>query len=607
MLIISTIIIAVLFMASCERPTEKITITHGPLLGRLDSGSIGIWARTAEPGTIHVEYGTSPEGLVRRSGPLKTALERDNTGWVELVGLTPGTKYYYRLVPGDPEIHAGSFKTLPVQEMFRNDSLNPDGLFNFSFEFACGNNQGSGRGASLPSFRTIIDQFADEIHFSIQNGDWLYETEERGLTLEEWRADLGISHDAIPEGLNIIPTIVGVWKNYKGYLERGKILSEFHRYVPCFYTFDDHEILNDVVGCGQAGYRNRRAVFRDIAVQAWYDYLGWSNPVPFQQDIHFGRGKLKAGSNVLYDPEADFTMMDRDEQINLHVHWGTETAGVNKTSLDSVGGDPNANVYDIVRTIDPNRLEIQPVAVTDGESSYSIGRHSYFHQQVGNCDFFFLDSRSSRTVRDHTDSYNPEKSMLGPQQRDWLLKGILSSTADFIFVVSSVNFMIPHISGGENIVSHKDDAWTAYMYERELLIETFDAAAAPVFVLTGDLHNSFAIKITDNVWEFASGPRNSRNHRYIDEGSRPATGEFTYGDRSCDIRWSTYFLDDTPDSQRRQPSFCVVQVNNVTNSPPAPGEDRFVAYERPQVVFRYYGGIDGRLLYAEAIAAYRDR
>jgi hypothetical protein len=55
MLIICTIILTVLFMASCERPTEKITITHGPLLGRLDSGSIGIWARTAEPGTIHVE------------------------------------------------------------------------------------------------------------------------------------------------------------------------------------------------------------------------------------------------------------------------------------------------------------------------------------------------------------------------------------------------------------------------------------------------------------------------------------------------------------------------------------------------------------------------
>ena len=31
----------------------------------------------------------------------------------------------------------------------------------------------------------------------------------------------------------------------------------------------------------------------------------------------------------------------------------------------------------------------------------------------------------------------------------------------------------------------------------------------PVFILTADLHNSFAIKVTDRVWEFASGPLNS--------------------------------------------------------------------------------------------------
>jgi alkaline phosphatase D len=601
----TTIILFVLLLASCTRTSEKSIITHGPLLGRLGSESIGIWARTAIPGEFYVEYGTDPSRLDMKSSTVQTLLEKDNTAWILIEGLTPGTKYDYRLVPGSDAFHSGHFRTLPDDDMYRNDSLNPRGLFNFSFEFACGNNQneGSGLGAELPAFRTILDHFTDEIHFSVQNGDWLYETDERGISADEWRLQTGTTAYDTPEVVKLAPTITGVWENYKGYLDRGKNLAEFHRYVPCFYTFDDHEILNDVIGCGQTGYSNRRTVFRDIAVQGWYDYLGWSNPIPFNQEILFGEGLLVDGEDVLFDANADFTKMDRNQQNNLHIHWGTETAGINETRYDSIAGDPNAGVYNIEEVLDPNRLKIFPPATASGKSSYSIGQHSYFRRKIGNCDFFFLDTRSSRMIHDHLNPQNPEKTMLGDDQLNWLLEGIENSDADFIFVVSSVNFMIPHLSGGDLIVSNKDDAWTAFQYERELLINTFDQSAAPVFILTGDLHNSFAIKITDNVWEFASGPRNSNNHNFTDEGSRPATGKFTYGNRTSDIRWSTYFLEDTPRPKLLHPTFCIVQINNVTNSPAEPNGIRFVAYERPQVIFRYYSGKTGDLLYAESITS----
>ena len=97
----------------------------------------------------------------------------------------------------------------------------------------------------------------------------------------------------------------------------------------------------------------------------------------------------------------------------------------------------------------------------------------------------------------------------------------------------------------------------------------------PVFVLTGDLHNSFAIRVTDNVWEFASGPHNSVNHRLSDEGNRPLTGEFQYGPRKCLIRWSTTAWADIPREHRNFPHFCVVQVNNVFNNPKQPDGERW--------------------------------
>ena len=123
----------------------------------------------------------------------------------------------------------------------------------------------------------------------------------------------------------------------------------------------------------------------------------------------------------------------------------------------------------------------------------------------------------------------------------------------------------------------------------------------PVLVLTGDLHNSFAIKITDRVWEFASGPHNSSNHLLEHEAGRPPNGDFEYNGRKVNIRWSSFFLNDV--TIRSYPFFCVVQVNNVFNNPLKLGENRWVAYPQPQVIFKYYDGLNGEFMYAEAIVA----
>jgi phosphodiesterase/alkaline phosphatase D-like protein len=559
--------------------------------------------RTDQPAEVVVRYGTNPTDLQHKSGLFKTSLAHDNTGWIQLKELPSDTKIYYVAeTAGGRAGGSGSFRTLPNPEQLRDPQLNPNGLFNFRFEFACGNNQtpGQGAGASVPAFRTMLDHLQDKIHFSIQNGDWLYE-DRRDFSLEQWRQQNQVAEAETPEILRLAPTMVGVWENYKVYLSRGENLARYHRHVPTFFTFDDHEILNDVWGAGSPGLRDRRAVFRDIGVQAWYDYLGWSNPVSFQQGIHFGQAALRANSDVLTDERADFTALDRRQAATLHVHWGEPTAGINDNRLDGVGGDPNSGVYEIVEVLDRHRLRIRPAAKANGQASYSIGRRSYYRMRISNCDFFVTDTRTHRELHDTTQPDKPGVSMLGAAQKAWLLDGLRQSDADFVFVVSSVNFMVPHVGGGAIRSQNKDDAWTVFLDEREQLIRAFEESGKPVFVLTGDLHNSFVIRISDRVWEFASGPHNSNNHWYTDEGSRPATGKFQYGPRACDIRWSTYFRNDIPRDQLQHPCYCVVQVNNVFNNPQRLGDTRWVAFERPQVVFQYYDGRTGELRYAESI------
>lgn len=582
-------------------------ITHGPILGRPGAHEIGIWARTAQPGSFRVRYGLQADKLDQLSDAATTQLEHDNTGWVLIKGLKANTSYHYQVVPAAGNAGpGGSFRTLPDAADFRDAKLNPQGLFNFRFEFACGNNQNlkHGAGPANRAFQTMLDKLHDKVHFAILNGDWLYE-EQRDHPLAAWQKEVGLDRP-LPHVVNIAPTIVGVWENYKLYLHRSKNLSAWHRNMPSLFTFDDHEILNDVWGAGEAGIRERRAVFRDIGTQAWYDYLGWSNPVAFKQGIRFGKTELKKGSDVLADPIADFTKLDRKQASNLHIHWGLPTAGIDDNQLDAEKpGDPNAGVYAIEEVLDKQRLRIRPAARADSHSSYSIGRRSYFRNRVSNCDFFFLDTRSQRMMHDLDNPNKKGISMLGLEQKAWLKEGMKNSDADFLFVVSSVNLMIPHVGGGAVRAKNKDDAWTVFLEEREEMIRFWDGLGKPVLVLTGDLHNSFAIKVSERVWEFASAPHNSQNHRASDEGDRPANGIFDSRGRKCDIRWSSYFLNDIPRPQLRHTFYCVVQVNNVFNNPLEIGEERWVAFPRPQLIFQYYDGHTADLRYAEAIGAAR--
>ncbi len=600
-----------------EQLAAGLAITHGPILGRLADGHVGVWARTARPGEFRVFYGTSPGNLSSESAPAGTSLDHDNTGWVLIEGLESNTKYYYEVTadarPSGVDRLRGHFHTLPKAADFADPEHNPKGLFNFRFEFACGNNQktmgGGAYGPELPTYATMLDRLVrddepSKVDFAILNGDWLYE-EKRDYTGEEWREQVGITEAQTPRVIRLMPNVVGVWENYKIFLSRGKNLADWHRYVPSYYTFDDHELLSDVYGAGEVGRRNWKSVFRDPATLAWYDYLGWSNEVPPTQDILYGRSELKAGSDVLTDSEASFSKLNLEQSLTLHVHWGSPE-GARPSGVADETGDPNSRVYEIVEVLDDRRLRIRPAAVADGEATYSIGRVSYFKKRVSNVDLFFVDTRSSREMHDVTKPAQKGLSMLGKRQTRWLKQEMESSDADFFFVVSSVNFTIPHIggnkgSGGGN--PNKDDAWTVFLDEREELINFWDSLGKPVFVLTGDLHNSFAIKVTDHVWEFASGPHNSVQHPLSSEGGRPPNGPYEYNGRKVDIRWSSFVLPDTPVELRNRVIYCVVQISNVFSNPNEPGKPRWVPYPRPQATFQYYDGLTGDLLYAESILA----
>ena len=83
-------------------------ITHGPILGRPAATEMAVWARTAQPGTFFVHYGLTAYEANSVSDPVVTRVETDNTGWVLLKGLKPDTQYLYRVARGPERTRWGA-------------------------------------------------------------------------------------------------------------------------------------------------------------------------------------------------------------------------------------------------------------------------------------------------------------------------------------------------------------------------------------------------------------------------------------------------------------------------------------------------------------------
>jgi len=597
---------------------EKIDGIIGPQLGNITSHSVKVWARTKLPTTFSVLYATNPDlnGAIS-SKNTQTTWYTDATGVVELSGLKSNTKYYYALVldgkVADTRVNGkvNSFLTLPDKADYVDAELNPKGLFNFSFEIGTGNSQNKGKGQLASTYTTMLDNLKDKIYFQIQNGDWLYE-DERSFTKEQWIKANNVKD--VPEITDLAVGLTGVWENYKIYLNRSKGLSNFYREVPLFVTLDDHEILNDAIGSGQTGFRFdsrgkgfqqkmgdwatdrdvERAVFRDPALKAWDDYVGWSNPdTGLRDESHFGIAKLKKGSDILVDSKADFTKLDQKKISNLHIHWGFGNTGV----------------YKIVEILGKNKVRISPAPEVTEEAKYSIGTNRYTNFTVGNTEFFLLDTRSNRTLHDKNNPSDTNTSMLGQKQEEWLFENVKKSKADIIFLVSSVNFAVPHDNGawyGKGAAADgKDDGWTAQLSERERIIKLTETLGKPVFILTGDLHKSFVARITPGFYDIASGPHTSSNHRLGDAGGSPASGYYNSGGRLVNLLWtSNQYRNDSKrdDSFKGWPIYTVIKVNNAYNIPRADGTDRWIAYPEPQVIIEFHDGNTGELSFAYAVS-----
>ena len=343
-------------------PAPTSGLTHGPMLGRPTSDSVRVWVRTDRPRGFDVIYDTQPP-LTADSPTVHgtTSAATDNTGTVDILGLTADTRYVYgiridgQLVDTRVDFRDPwpSFRTLPDASTARDETLNPEGLTNLCFAIGhCMSQEpgprSGGHYASAPAFDTLLARHGDEPRFMIINGDIIYEERRDG-------------------------TLDGVRENYRLYFERGRSFSRRGRRLPLLFTFDDHDVGWDIHGCGEVGLGEGRHLMRDIGLAAYGDYAGWANPAMASRgEIRFGTASMQEGSDLLVDEGAAFADLDPATVSTIHVGTYTrpDSGWKRPETGDAAKPPPNAGVYALIEVVDAHRLRVRPAFTTTGTAAH---------------------------------------------------------------------------------------------------------------------------------------------------------------------------------------------------------------------------------------------
>jgi len=199
------------------------------------------------------------------------------------------------------------------------------------------------------------------------------------------------------------------------------------------------------------------------------------------------------------------TWDDHETADNAYWDYDRDTLGVPSHPYQTGSNNPD-QLRQLRRDAQQAWIEYVPARVKVNEAASHAFDYLQIYRsfQFGDLvDLYMTDSRTYRTkepCKDGTawenywctDYENESQTMLGKTQRDWLIDGIVNSSARW--KVWGNQTLLAQLAGtalGRPLVFANYDAWDGYQWEREKILSSIkDSSIDNFVVLTGDLHSS---------------------------------------------------------------------------------------------------------------------
>ncbi len=424
-----------------------------------------LWTRVepedeAGPFDVLVEVSTTEDfAATVASATVAAEEDYDFTIRTRVTGLDAFTTYYYRFTARGIVSITGRTKTAPEDDQ--------DVPVRFAFA-SCQDYVGR----YYHSWKALAEE--DPVDFVLYLGDYMYETNGDPLFQETAPGRLIEIEDGIVINEETDPPVkaASTLRDYRGIYKQIKSdpdLRRIHALYPFIVIWDDHEFANDCWSDHSTDFDDaqgdeKNPERRHAASQAWSEYQP---------------------ANVTFDPDAT---PPNDLQIYRSFRYGrhvelflTDQRSYRDDHAIPEGADPDA----------------KPEGAGEDVPTYS---------ETGHISSFVNSAVFSRIFVKKV-GFDPieafvQPSILGEDQKAWLIDGITSSTATWKIWGNEVqlaqmlldlsDFDIPEAFKG--VYYFTCDQWDGYRTERREILEALEGTPNVVAV-TGDIHAFYAAEI----------------------------------------------------------------------------------------------------------------
>ena len=456
------------FSSDDDKPQAiAASFNHGVASGDPLHDRVILWTRVTpeREGDVEVSWQVALDEAFSQlitSGSAVTNAARDYTLKVDAAGLSAGTTYYYRFAVGDRQSPVGTTRTLPE-----------GALASLTLAlFSCSNYPAG-------HFHAYADAAAHgAIDAAVHVGDYIYEYGRGGYASEQ-AAELG--REVLPAG--DLVSLDDYRQRYAQYRSDAN-LQAAHARMPFIVVWDDHEVANDTWREGAENHDDSQGDFDARRQAAFQAYFEWLPLRPAREGDNETIYRSFQFGDLVALHMLDTRQIGRDLQLDYATYMDPTTGAFNGAAFTA---DVSASNRSILGT---DQLGWLQAALTGNSATWQV-----LGQQVvmGRMLLPAAIATQQMSIADYAELGALAQLAARAQAGDPTL------TADQLaYLAANAARLTPEVLALLQLpaIPYNLDAWDGYAYEREVVLQTAQAANANLVVLSGDTHNSWGINLT---------------------------------------------------------------------------------------------------------------